>query len=117
MDSLKNIQTEIDASFLYSILAQNEEDKNVASIFLQMSEIEHGHAMAFMAKNDLHLSKLPQPSVRAKVLHTIGKIFGYDYILGVLLDTEKSISSSVIRAKTKNNLKSNNIYLYILAII
>jgi len=104
MVSLKNIQTEIDASFLYGILAKNELDENVASVFSQMSEIEHGHAMAFMAKNDVHLSKLPQPSARAKVLHTIGRIFGYDYILGVLLDTEKSISGSVIKAKTKNKM-------------
>ena len=104
MVSLKNIQTEIDASFLYGILAKNEVDENVASVFSQMSDIEHGHAMAFMAKNELHLSKLPQPSTRAKVLHTIGRIFGYDYILGVLLDTEKSISGSVIKAKTKNKM-------------
>ena len=41
MVSLKNIQTEIDASFLYGILAKNEEDENVASVFRQMSEIEH----------------------------------------------------------------------------
>lgn len=102
MVSLKNIQTEIDAGFLYGILAKNEEDENVASVFRQMSEIEHGHALAFLAKNNLHLSELPTPSVRAKILNTIGKIFGYDYILGVLLDTEKSISTSVINARNKN---------------
>ena len=107
MVSLKNIQTEIDASFLYGILAKNEEDENVASVFSQMSEIEHGHAAAFMAKNQLHLSQLPGPSARAKILNTIGKILGYDYILGVLLDTEKSISSSVANARNKNRSPSS----------
>jgi len=107
MVSLKNIQTEIDAGFLYGILAKNEEDENVASVFRQMSEIEHGHALAFMAKNELHLSQLPGPLARAKILNTIGKIFGYDYILGVLLDTEKSISSSVASARNKNKSVSS----------
>ena len=50
MVNLKNIQTEVDASFLYNVLAEHEEDKNVASVFKQMSEIEHGHAIAFMKK-------------------------------------------------------------------
>jgi VIT1/CCC1 family predicted Fe2+/Mn2+ transporter len=103
MVSLKNIQTEIDASFLYGMLAQNEEDENVASVFRQMSEIEHGHAVAFLAKNKLHLSQLPGPSTRARILNRIGKTFGYDYILGVLLDTEKSISTSVVNARNRTS--------------
>jgi hypothetical protein len=37
----------------------------------------------------LSIASLPLPSKRAKVLKLIGKIFGYDYVLGVLLDTEK----------------------------
>ncbi len=56
MINLKNIQTEIDASFLYKILADHEDDPNVAGVFRQMSEIEHGHAVAFMKKNKLDIS-------------------------------------------------------------
>jgi VIT1/CCC1 family predicted Fe2+/Mn2+ transporter len=107
MVSVKNIQTEIDASFLYDVLAENEPDENVASVFSQMSGIEHGHALAFMAKNGLKPSELPAPSVRAKILRTIGRIFGYDYILGVLLETEKSISTSVIHARRQNKSVSS----------
>jgi hypothetical protein len=33
MISLKSIQTEIDASYLYKILAENEEDEAVAEVF------------------------------------------------------------------------------------
>lgn len=106
MINLKNIQTEVDASFLYNLLAENEEDKNVANVFRQMSEIEHGHAVAFLKKNNLEESKLPLPSRRAKTLKTIGKIFGYNYVLGVLLDTEKSISTSILDARKKT--KSTN---------
>jgi len=102
MLNLKNIQTEVDASFLYKILAENEEDKNVADVFYQMSEIEYSHALAFMKNKNLDISKLPQPSQRAKILKLIGKIFGYDYVLGVLMDTEKSISSSISFARKKD---------------
>lgn len=104
MINLKNIQTEVDAGFLYGVLADNEEDKNVASLFRQMSEIEHGHALVFLQKNNMDASLLPSPSRRARVLKTIGKLFGYDYVLGVLLDTEKSISSSIVGARQKTNL-------------
>jgi VIT1/CCC1 family predicted Fe2+/Mn2+ transporter len=68
-----------------------------------MSEIEMSHAIAFLAKNNLDASKLPPPSKRAKILRFIGKIMGYDYVLGVLLDTEKSISSAVLSARKKTN--------------
>lgn len=107
MINLKNIQTEIDASFLYALLAEHESDENVANVFRQMSEIEQGHAIAFMKKNNLDLSKLPEPSGRAKTLKFIGKVFGYDYVLGVLLDTEKSISSSVISARKRTKTQSS----------
>jgi VIT1/CCC1 family predicted Fe2+/Mn2+ transporter len=103
MINLKNIQTEVDAGFLYKILAENEKDPNVAKVFTEMSAIEHSHALAFLAKNNLDLSQLPLPSGRARVLKLIGKIFGYDYILGVLLDTEKSISSSIFHARKQTN--------------
>lgn len=101
MINLKNIQTEIDASFLYKILADNEEDKNVAHVFYQMSEIEQSHAILFAKKNNLTPEELPPPSRRARILQVIGKIFGYDYVLGVLLDTEKSISHAIAGARKK----------------
>lgn len=103
MINLKNIQTEIDASFLYKLLADNESDKNVQDVFYQMSEIEKSHAVAFMEKNGMDTTVLPPPSGSAKTLKLIGKYLGYDYVLGVLLDTEKSISSSVLSARKKTN--------------
>lgn len=107
MVPLKNIQTEVDASFLYNLLAEHEADENVAHVFREMSAIEYGHAVAFAAKNNLKPEDLPQPSARAKVLKMIGKILGYDYVLGVLLDTEKSISNAVMGARKKSNTSSS----------
>jgi VIT1/CCC1 family predicted Fe2+/Mn2+ transporter len=96
---LKNIQTEIDASYLYQILSENEVDQQVAYIFKQMSEIEYSHAIAFSKEYNIQI--LPKPSLRAKVLKYIGKTFGYDYILGILLDIEKSLSKNIVTTKKK----------------
>ena len=98
----KNIQTEIDACFLYQKLAAHEPDALLANVFRQMSEIEKGHAEAFAKKENIPLENLLQPSWRAKTLNMVGKIFGYDYVLGALMDTEKSISNAVISTKKKN---------------
>lgn len=102
--SKKAIQTEIDASYLYQVLAENESDALIAQVYAQMSAIEKSHAQAFADKENLKLEDLFKPSWRAKTLHTIGKIFGYDYILGALMDTEKSISNAVISTKKEHQL-------------
>lgn len=103
-----NIQTEVDASYLYEKLAANEPDVTIATVFRQMSEIENGHAIAFCNKHDKNKTlKLPQPSFRARTLNLIGKVFGYNYVLGVLMDLEKSISRSVLVTKRKNRSEIN----------
>ncbi|MEI6695493.1 MAG: VIT1/CCC1 transporter family protein [Bacteroidota bacterium] len=98
----KNIQTEIDAWFLYQTLAEHEADENIANVFRQMSAIERSHAEAFAKKENINVENLMQPSFRARTLNTIGKVFGYDYVLGVLMETEKSISTAIISTKQKN---------------
>ena len=42
-----NIQTEIDACFLYRKLAEHETDETIAKVFLKMSEIEKGSCGGF----------------------------------------------------------------------
>ena len=74
MDNLSSIQTEVDASFLYALLAEHEEDANVAHVFREMSEIEMGHAKAFLKSKGLPDTAMPGPSGRAKTLKRIGKI-------------------------------------------
>lgn len=103
MPDLKSIRTEVDACFLYRRLSEVEEDPEIADIFRQMSEIEKGHALAFLKSSNLPETDMPGPSFRARTLNRIGKLFGYDYVLGVLMDTEKNISRSIV--KTKEDLK------------
>jgi vacuolar iron transporter family protein len=94
-----SLQTEIDASYLYAQLALHEEDPTLVNVFQQMSEIERGHAEAFARANGIALETIDKPSWRAKTIHTIGKVFGYDYVLGVMLDTEKGISKAILTKK------------------
>lgn len=101
----KSIQTEIDASFLYQKLAEHETDATIANVFKQMSDIEKGHAEAFAKKENIPVEYLMQPSWRAKTLNTIGRIFGYDYVLGTLMDTEKSIANAIVTTKQKTKQK------------
>ncbi len=101
----KSLQTEIDACYLYRKLAENEEDEAVANVFRQMSEIEQSHAEAFARKINLPIENLIKPSWRALTLNMIGKIFSYDYVLGALMDTEKSLSNAIIKTKEKNKLE------------
>lgn len=98
------IQTEVDASYLYAQLAAHEEDAVIAKVYRRMSEIEGGHALAFLHKNGMDASAMPSPSWRAKTLNRIGKIFGYDYVLGTLMDTEKNLSKSAIALKQQHQL-------------
>lgn len=99
----KSVQTEIDAHFLYDQLAKHEADPAIAYVFEQMSEIEKSHAVAFATKEKIDLNDLFRPSRRAKTINTIGKIFGYDYVLGVMMDTEKTLSGAIIHTKQKTN--------------
>lgn len=98
----KSVQTEIDACYLYRKLAEHESDETVANVFRQMSEIEQGHAEAFARNVNIPTENLIQPSWRARLLNVIGKVFGYDQVLGALMDTEKSLSNAIISIKEKN---------------
>jgi vacuolar iron transporter family protein len=109
MNFKNNIQTEVDASFLYAVLAKHEENPDIAAIFRQMSTIENDHAIAFLRKNNLSDTPFPSPSGRARILQWIGKIMGHDYILGVLMDTEKGLSRSILQKRKKNKSEASSI--------
>jgi vacuolar iron transporter family protein len=99
-----SIQTEIDAWYLYQQLALHEKDATMAEVFRKMSEIEKGHALAFVKGREIIEDEFFRPSWRAKTIHLIGKIFGYDYVLGVMMDTEKGISRTMILSKKQRQI-------------
>lgn len=95
------IQTEVDAAFLYQNIAALEENTEVRGYYLAMQKIEENHAAKFMAqaRADGHDWPLPSPSLRARMIGRLSKLFGPSIILGILLDTEKSISYATIQQK------------------
>ncbi|AKQ45560.1 hypothetical protein TH63_07715 [Rufibacter radiotolerans] len=101
-----SLQTEVDASYLYGRIAAAEEVPAIARLFQELGEIEQEHAekMQQRLKQDGHDISLPPPSWRARVLDRLGKILGYGYVIGVLMDTEKSIAVAQLSLKEKSNI-------------
>ncbi len=97
MIDLKNIQTEVDTSYLYKKLSEHETDSDIAAVFLEMSQIEREHALSFLKKFNKTESSLPLPSKRARLLNKIGSLISYDIVLGIVLDTEKNLSRSILK--------------------
>jgi VIT1/CCC1 family predicted Fe2+/Mn2+ transporter len=102
--NLAQVQTEIDASYLYSQLAAHEEDPIIAHVYREMSDIEKSHAVLFAQKENILLEGIFKPSWRAKTWNLIGKVFGYDHVLGAMMDTEKSMAAATLAGKEKNNM-------------
>ncbi|MFD2247860.1 VIT1/CCC1 transporter family protein [Pontibacter ruber] len=102
----KSLQTEVDAAFLYERIAAAEEVPAIAGMFRELSEIEQEHAskMSEKLRQDGISISLPPPSWRARVLDRIGKTLGYGYVIGVLMDTEKSITAAQLAQKEKNHI-------------
>ncbi len=106
-DFAASVQTEVDAAFLYEKIAGAETDPGIAGIFKNLAEIERGHAAKMldrMQQQGLGVA-LPPPSWRARVLDRIGKLFGYDYIIGVMMDTEKSIAQAIVKQKEAGKMR------------
>lgn len=96
-----SLQTEVDAAFLYEKIAAAEKDPGIASVFQNLAGIEQVHATKMLERLQQQglQATLPLPSWRARMLNRIGKTFGYDYIIGVMMDTEKSIARAIVRQK------------------
>ena len=77
--ALQNLQTEIDTSYLYTKLAETEDDPAIAKLYHAMAAIEIRHAETMVKSNKEKgiTVELPNPSWRAKMLNRIGKVFGY----------------------------------------
>lgn len=95
------IQIEADASFLYSCIAAGIKDEMIAGYYRQMAEIEKKHLQKMFEKGKTlaFINEIPAPSLRARILNRLGKIFGYGIISNIMTGIEKSISSSVIQKK------------------
>ncbi len=97
-----SLQTEVDAAYLYHKIAAAEDDDAIAELFRGLASIENEHATHMLdhlrATENPEL-QLPGPSGRARTLNRLGKILGYEYVIGVMMDLEKSIAVAATRQK------------------
>jgi VIT1/CCC1 family predicted Fe2+/Mn2+ transporter/rubrerythrin len=100
------LQTEIDASYLYSKLAEAEDDMAVAKLYRELAAIEISHADSMVKTNKEKgiTLEIPGPSWRARVLNKIGKVFGYEYVVSSLMETEKALALKQSSDKEKQNI-------------
>jgi VIT1/CCC1 family predicted Fe2+/Mn2+ transporter len=98
----QKLQTEIDTSFLYRTIASMEKDEQIRSFFTEMAKIEAVHARKLLEKEkETILTELPGPSLRARILRRLGKIAGPGLLLAIAMETEKSITSAVLKKKSE----------------
>lgn len=99
----KQLQTEVDASFLYKTVSDKTDDKTLSDLYKQMADIENGHANRLLSRiNKAGIkSELPAPSVSARIKANLTRFLGYGFILNSLMVTEKNIAQSSITDKAR----------------
>jgi VIT1/CCC1 family predicted Fe2+/Mn2+ transporter len=105
----KQLQIEIDTSFLYRKLSENTTDTGAADIYRSMSSIEQTHARKILLKIQLSDEKadFPPPSAHAKIQVRLASVFGWQMIASSLMGTEKMIAKNVITSKEEKGEKVN----------
>src|SRR5215212_10096908 len=83
-------QDEADAAYLYRILADAESDPKKKDIYSRLAEVEDRHVVVWGDLLAEH-GQPPQqfrPSTRARLLASLGKVFGPGFLLPMLLQEE-----------------------------
>lgn len=103
----KQLQTEVDTSFLYESVANNTPDVFLSGLYRKMAEIEKRHANKLMVKiNKANIKiKMPDASFNARTQTWFARIFGYGFILSGLINIEKNLARSVINNKISKGEK------------
>jgi len=105
----KQLQIEVDTSFLYQKLSENTTDNGAAAIYKTMSSIEETHASKILLKIHLYekTAHFPSPSVHAKIQVRLASVFGWGFIYSSLMGTEKMIAKNFINAKSEKGEEVN----------
>ena len=83
-------QDEADAAFLYRILAQEEHEQHKKSLYLKLAEVEDKHVQIWQKLLEQHGRRMGphRPTARTRLLATLGKWRGPDFLLPMLLAEE-----------------------------
>ena len=93
---LANLQKEIDGAYLYAALADSEKQPAMAELYHRLSASEEKHAAAWEKRlTDAGISlPLRKPSGRARILGTLAKRFGPQFVLPTITGNERADSQS-----------------------
>lgn len=96
------IRTEVDASYIYGLLAGLEKDPRLAQIYRTLSATEMKHAESWLREMRTKdpQARMPGPSGRALSLGWIAKHLGMQWVLPVMIETERGIAGALMREKT-----------------
>jgi predicted membrane protein (TIGR00267 family) len=83
-------QDEADAAFLYRILAHEERDQQKKSLYLKLAEVEDKHVQIWQKLLEQHGRRVGphRPTARTRLLATLGRWRGPDFLLPMLLAEE-----------------------------
>ena len=83
-------QDEADAAFLYRVLAGFEPDAQKKSLYLRLADVEDRHVQIWSALLQQHGRTVPphRPSARTRLLAWLGKFWGPQFLLPMLLAEE-----------------------------
>jgi vacuolar iron transporter family protein len=83
-------QDEADAAFLYRVLAASEQDAQKKSLYLRLAEVEDRHVEVWANLLSQHGRRVGphRPSARTRVMATLGRWRGPDFLLPMLLAEE-----------------------------
>jgi vacuolar iron transporter family protein len=94
----KQLQIEIDTSFLYEKMSENTSDSTTARIYKTMASIEKTHARKILEKIQVvdKSADYPGPSGKTRMQVRLASVFGWGTISSTLMGTEKMIAKNVI---------------------
>jgi VIT1/CCC1 family predicted Fe2+/Mn2+ transporter len=83
-------QDEADAAFLYRVLASSEKDEKRRDIYNRLADVEERHVKIWsdLLTRSGRAPRAHRPSGRARVLAFLGRRFGPDFLLPLLLSEE-----------------------------
>jgi VIT1/CCC1 family predicted Fe2+/Mn2+ transporter len=87
---LHHRQDELDAAYLYLVLAGQEQDRHKKEVYVKLAGVEERHVQMWeklLADNGVHLTR-PKPSLNARLRAWFGQRFGTRYLLPLLLREE-----------------------------
>lgn len=88
---MTNYQDEIDSAYLYDEIAAMQKSEPLAEVYRKMAASEKKHASFWQEKmTAAGKPGKPVPTIRAKILRQVARVFGVDSVLQILIGGEKN---------------------------